>query len=123
MKKYVKAIAMVALMAVVCLITATAAQAAGEQLFQTAQSTLIGVFKNVRVIVFVMGGFALVGFAIAAIFGKLDWKKVAILAIGLALLAVASQVVDYAVKAGQGNGSVGSGATWGSGEGMAGIDS
>jgi type IV secretory pathway VirB2 component (pilin) len=50
----------------------------------------------------------LVGFAIAAIFGKLEWKKVAILAVGLALLAVASQVVNYAIDS-EAGGSIDSG--------------
>ena len=99
MKKYLKVIALVALVAVVFLAT-DAYAADGAELFGNAQKTLAAVFRNVRQIVFIMGGFALIGFAVAAIFGKLDWKKVAILAVGLALLAVASQVVDYATKAG-----------------------
>ena len=98
MKKYLKVIAWVALIAVV--FVAVNAFAADATLFNNAQKTLANVFKNVRTIVFVLGGFALVGFAVAAIFGKLDWKKVAILAVGLALLAVASQVVDYATSGG-----------------------
>ncbi len=104
MKKYTKALLMVALIGIVAMATAAFAQGAGNSsLFGTAQTTLASVFKNVRIIVFILGGFALVGFAIAAIFGKLDWKKVAILAVGLALLAVADQVVSYAIKASGGN--------------------
>ena len=95
MKKTLKVLAQVAIVAMVCV--ACAAWAADGGFFSSAQRKMGELFKNVRQIVFIMGAFALVGFAIAAIFGKLEWKKVAILAVGLALLAVASQVVNYAV--------------------------
>lgn len=94
MKKTLKVLAQVAIVAMVCVACAAFAQ---DSFFGSAQRKLGELFKNVRQIVFIMGAFALVGFAIAAIFGKLEWKKVAILAVGLALLAVASQVVNYAV--------------------------
>ena len=71
---------------------------ASSDVFVVAATKLGNVFKNVRTIVFVLGAFTLVGFAIAAIFGKLEWKKVAILAVGLALLAVATKVIDYVVS-------------------------
>ena len=73
---------------------------AADDLFKTARTKLATVFANVRTIVFILGAFALVGFAVAAIFGKLEWKKVAILAVGLALLAVASSVIGYVVNKG-----------------------
>jgi len=80
------------------LFAACAAFAAeGGNFFDTAITKLAELFKNVRQVVFVLGAFALVGFAIAAIFGKLQWTKVAILAVGLAILAIASQVLQYAV--------------------------
>lgn len=94
MKKTLKVLAQVAIVAVVCI---ACAAFAADNIFSTAQTKMGELFKNVRQIVFIMGAFALVGFAIAAIFGKLEWKKVAILAVGLALLAVASQVVNYAI--------------------------
>ena len=100
MNKTLKVMGWMAVMATVCV--AGAAFAQGD-LFDTAAGKLATVFKNVRQIVFILGGFALVGFAIAAIFGKLQWTKVAILAVGLALLAVASQVVEYAVTAEEGD--------------------
>ena len=94
MNKTLKVMMQVAIMAAVCV--AGTAFADGD-FFTTAQEKMGNLFQNVRQIVFIMGAFALVGFAIAAIFGKLEWKKVAILAVGLALLAVASQVVNYAI--------------------------
>ena len=94
MNKTLKVMMQVAIVASVCV--AGTAFADGD-FFATAQDKMGNLFQNVRQIVFIMGAFALVGFAIAAIFGKLEWKKVAILAVGLALLAVASQVVNYAI--------------------------
>lgn len=100
MNKTLKVMGQVAIIAALCVAGSAFAQA---DLFDTAAGKLATVFKNVRQIVFILGGFALVAFAIAAIFGKLDWKKVAILAVGLALLAVASQVVEYAVTSEEGD--------------------
>ena len=95
MSKMLKVVALMAVVAVLCW-----AGNADAQIFTKASDAMGKTFNNVRTIVFIMGAFALVGFAIAAIFGKLEWKKVAILAVGLALLAVASQVVKYAVTVG-----------------------
>ncbi len=111
MNKSLKIMGQVAIMAGLCV--AGAAFAQGD-IFENASSKMSDVFGNVRKIVFIMGAFALVGFAVAAIFGKLEWKKVAVLAVGLALLAVAGQVVDYAISSGS-DGS-GQSATFDSGE-------
>lgn len=96
MNKTLKIMGQLAIMATLCV--AGSAFAQDSDIAQTAATKLGNVFANVRQIVFILGGFALVGFAVAAIFGKLEWKKVAILAVGLAILAVASQVVSYAVN-------------------------
>ena len=96
LKKIGKIALMVAVMVGFC--WATDALADGEgSVFTTARTKLAVVFANVRTIVFVLGAFTLVGFAVAAIFGKLEWKKVAILAVGLAILAVASALIKYVV--------------------------
>ena len=94
MNKTFKIVGQLAIMAGLCVAGSAFAQ---SDIFDSAATKMGDLFKNVRQIVLIMGGFALVGFAIAAIFGKLEWKKVAILAVGLALLAVASQVVNYAI--------------------------
>ncbi len=106
MNKSLKVMGQLAIMAGLCVAGSAFAQA---DLFDNAATKMGDLFKNVRQIVFIMGGFALVGFAIAAIFGKLEWKKVAILAVGLALLAVASQVVNYAIDTESSGGSIDSG--------------
>lgn len=73
------------------------AQSSGStDLMGVAQNKGIAVFKSVKTIIFVVGGFGLVAIAFAAIFGKVDWKKFASLAVGLAILAAASAIVEYA---------------------------
>lgn len=78
------------------------AQAKAQDLMGTAQSKAVAVFKSVKAIIFVVGGFGLVALAFMAIFGKLDWKKFAMLAVGLAILAAAGAIVDYSTGAGTG---------------------
>ena len=76
------------------------AAAAGNDIFTRAFNTLANVFKNVRVIVYILGAFGLIGLAIAFIFGKMQFKWLALLAIGLAIVAAADMIVSYAVKGG-----------------------
>lgn len=54
------------------------------------------VFKAVRTIVFVIGGFGLVGLATLAIFGKIKWPWFGALAVGLGVLAAAGALISYA---------------------------
>ena len=61
-----------------------------------ARSKAATVFKSVKTIVFVIGGFGLVALAFQAIFGKVKWPMFAGLAFGLAVLAAAGYIVDYA---------------------------
>jgi len=56
---------------------------------------LINLFKSVKSIVFILGGFGLVVVAFLAIFGKVNWKWFAGLAVGLAVLAAAGAVIKY----------------------------
>ena len=64
--------------------------------FGIAKNKLSDLFKNSRIILFVIGGFGLVALAFQAIFGKVKWPWLAALAFGLALVAIAGAVVDYA---------------------------
>lgn len=99
MNKILKVTMHVALVAV--LFAACAAFADEDSnFFQEAINKLGAVFKSVRTVVYLLGAFALIGFAVAAIFGKLQWTKVAILAVGLAVLAIADRVVSYATTTG-----------------------
>lgn len=63
--------------------------------FSTVVSKGKSLFTNVRTVVFVMGGFGLVGLAVGAIFGAVKWKWFASLAFGLVILAIANAVVEY----------------------------
>ncbi len=65
-------------------------------IMDTAQQKAVSVFGAVKKIIFVVGGFGLVGLAFAAIFGKINFKWFAALAVGLAILAAAGSIVDYA---------------------------
>lgn len=64
--------------------------------FDTTLKVLVDTFKNIRAVVYVAGGFALVGMAVASMLGKLAWKWLAAVAIALAIVAMAGSIVDYA---------------------------
>ena len=68
----------------------------GADLMGTAQKKARDVFASVKTITFIIGGFGLVGIAYQAIIGKVKWSWFAGLAVGLALLAAASAIVEYA---------------------------
>lgn len=70
--------------------------AAAGDLVDKAKTKATNVFDAVKTIIFIVGGFGLVGLAFAAIFGKLQWKWFASLAVGLAILAAAGAIVNYA---------------------------
>ena len=57
---------------------------------------VIAAFVDSKLVIFVIGGFGLIAVAFLAIFGKVHWKWFAGLLIGLAVVAGAGMVVDYA---------------------------
>ena len=69
--------------------------AAADDVMGLALTKTRNVFEKVKSIIFVLGGFGLVAVAFLAIFGKVNWKWFAGLAVGLAILAAASAVVQY----------------------------
>ena len=75
---------------------ANAGSVGGASVMTTARDKAIDVFKAVKTIVFVIGGFGLVALAFQAIFGKVKWPWFAGLAVGLAILAAAGAIVEYA---------------------------
>jgi len=101
MKKLSKVLAVAGVASVVAS-NAYAAGDAGNALDKIALKAA-SMFAGVRKIVFVVGGFGLIGLAMAAIFGKIQWKWFGALAVGLAILALASTVVTYVAgdKAGE----------------------
>ncbi len=76
--------------------------ASAESVMTTARTKALSVFQAVKTIVFVIGGFGLVGLAFQAIFGKVKWPWFAGLAVGLAILAAAGAIVEYATGESQG---------------------
>ena len=74
---------------------ASDASAAGT-VFDTAFNKLQALFKNAKNIIFVLGGFGLIALAFQAIFGKVKWPWFAALAFGLAVIAAAGAIVNYA---------------------------
>ena len=67
-----------------------------SDVFLTVTDKLLDAFQSTRTVIFVVGGFGLVGLAVGAIFGKVNWKWFASLAIGLVIVAVAGAIITYA---------------------------
>ena len=90
--RYFKVLTLVALFAIAFMATSAYAN---ENVFSTISGRLTATFQSVRSIIFIVGGFGLVGLGFAAIFGKIKWTWLAALAAGLAIVALAGAVVDY----------------------------
>lgn len=73
------------------------AYAAGDILGETARK-LTTTFKKTKGIIFVIGGFGLVGITYYAIFGKVKWSWLAGLLVGLAVLSAAGAFLYYATR-------------------------
>lgn len=89
------------------------AYAAADILKETANK-LTTTFKKTKGIIFVVGGFGLVGIAYFAIFGKMKWTWLAGLLTGLAVLSAAGAFLYYTT----GNGAALTGGSGGTGEGL-----
>jgi hypothetical protein len=105
MNKFLKCLSFFAIVALAFVATGAAAGNAdpanlgdGSNVFTTVLDRMIVTFQNVRAVIFIVGGFGLVGLAFAAIFGKVKWSWLAALAVGLAIVAVAGAVVDYVTQ-------------------------
>ena len=83
-------------------------QASAGSVFDTAKDKLQRLFKNAKTVLFVIGGFGLIALAFQAIFGKVKWPWFAALAFGLAVVAAAGAIVDYAVNTADSGGTVSS---------------
>lgn len=94
MKKNIFTFAAVMLVAMFGLIE----PASAESVMGIAANKALAAFKATRTIIFIVGGFGLVGIAFAAIFGKINWKWFAALAVGLGILAAAGAIVQYATQ-------------------------
>ena len=81
---------------VLTLVAADSFAQQGSSLMTIAQTKASNVFQSVKTITFIIGGFGLIGIAYQAIIGKVKWSWFAGLAVGLALLAAAGAIVEYA---------------------------
>ena len=77
--------------------------ACAVDVFTTAKNKLASVFRNAKTVLFVIGGFGLIALAFQALFGKVKWPWFAALAFGLAVVAAAGSVVNYATDDGSVN--------------------
>ena len=75
---------------------AMATSSGGNSIMSTATDKARSVFASVKTIIFVVGGFGLVGVAWGAIWGKINWKWFGALAVGLAIVAAAASIIEYA---------------------------
>ena len=68
----------------------------GSSIMSAATGKVRDVFTSVKTITYILGGFGLIGIAYSAIIGKVKWSWFAGLAVGLAILASAGAIVEYA---------------------------
>lgn len=77
---------------------AAALDTSTSNVFGAMANKLVQLFKNSKMIIFVLGGFGLIALAFQAIFGKVKWTWFACLAFGLAVVAAAGAIVNYAAN-------------------------
>ena len=91
----VKFLKVFAVVAVITLAISTEAFAQNNAVFDVVIQKGVNLFTEIRTVVFVMGGFGVVGVAVASIFGRPMWRWFALLAMGLVVVAVANAIVNY----------------------------
>ena len=82
-------------LALAMLLAAAPESYAAADAFGSVKSKMIELFNNVKMVIFVLGGFGLVGLAAGAIMGSVKWKWFGSLAVGIIILAVAGKAIDY----------------------------
>ena len=68
---------------------------ADDNIFSQVRDKAVKVLVDSRQLVFLLGGFGLIGFAFMAVFNKISWKWFANIAIGLFLAAVMGMFIAY----------------------------
>lgn len=66
-----------------------------DNIMKTIRNRAANILVNLKPAIFVLGGFGLIGFAFAAIFGKISWKWFSHIAIGLFLVSNMGLFIDY----------------------------
>lgn len=70
-------------------------EAHADSLMVVVATKVVSLFNSSKSIIFIVGGFGLVGLTFYAVFGRLKWTWLAGLAVGLGILAAAAAVVNY----------------------------
>ena len=66
-----------------------------DDIFADIRSKAVQTLKDSSKVVYVLGGFGLIGFAFMAIFNKISWKWFAYISISLFLVAVSGKLISY----------------------------
>ena len=77
-----------------------------DDIMQTIRKRAANILVNLKPVIFVLGGFGLIGFAFAAVFGKISWKWFSHIAIGLFLVANMGLFIDYFITRNGGKGEI-----------------
>ena len=75
------------------------ADSASNSAFNNAYNILYSTFLRARNLVYILSGFGLIGIAVGAIFGKINFRWLAMICIGLAVLAGADRIINYSTSA------------------------
>lgn len=90
----VKYLCSIALFGLLCVLPYEAFAAEGN-IFSTISSRAAQALRDSSQLVYLLGGFGLIGFAFMAVFNKISWKWFANIAIGLFLVAVMGMLISY----------------------------
>ena len=70
---------------------------AHADVFSDIKEKLACLFTELRGVIYIAAGLAFIGFAVAGMFGKIEWKKVAVLCAGLFLVVIAAAAIEWLV--------------------------
>lgn len=108
MKKLLKTLALVAVFGVVFYaVGAWASSGSNSGDLGGVASTLADVFVQVKKVFFVLAAFGIIGLAAAALLGKIQWKWLWALIFGVAIVAAAGYIVEFAAGGQKLEGDVG----------------
>ena len=101
MKKLLKTLALIAIFGLITYVGSAWAQNNDAGGLDSIVQKLNDVFADVSGVFYVLAAFGLIGMAAAALLGKIQWKWLWALVFGVAVVAAAQFIVDYAASAGE----------------------
>lgn len=78
----------------------------GVTIFDYLACRITGVVRELRIIVYILAGFGMIAFAYGAIIGKISWKQLSNIAIGLFILSMTTSFIEYVTGATSGDSSL-----------------